>query len=84
MVDRKFGDFQWDFPFQTGSTSCALARFFFDQLACSLPGKISRTNMVISRKEMVCQRVGTTNSKASPPDSSKAKTLLQFTYKWKT
>ena len=63
MVDKKFGDFQWDFSSQTGSTSCAPDRCFIDRLGCSFPGKINRRNMVISRKKMVYQRVGFTRVK---------------------
>ena len=70
MVDKKFEDFQWDFSSQTGSTSCAPDGCFIDRLRCSSPGKINRSIMVISRKKMVYQRVGTTSSKASPPNIS--------------
>ena len=70
MLDTKFGDFQWDFSSETGATSCAPDGCFIDWLGCSSPGKINRTNMIISRKEMAYQRVGTTSSKARPPDIS--------------
>ena len=70
MVDKKFGDFQWYFSSQTGSTSCAPEGCFIDRLGCRSPRKINRRNMVISRKKMVYQRVGTTSSKASPPNIS--------------
>ena len=43
---------------------------FIGRLGCSSPGKINRRNMVISRKEIAYQRVGTTSSKARPPDIS--------------
>ena len=43
---------------------------FIDRLECSSPGKINRRSMVISRKEIAYQRVGTTSSKAGPPDIS--------------
>ena len=43
---------------------------FIDRMGCSSPRKINRKNMVISRKEMAYQRVGTTSSKARPPDIS--------------
>ena len=52
MVDKKFGDFQWDFSSQTGSASCALDGCFIDRLGCSSPEKINGRNMVISRKKM--------------------------------
>ena len=80
MVDKKFGDFQWDFSSQTGSTSCAPDQCACDQLGCSSPGKISRRNMVISRKKMAYQRVGTTSSKASPPDISRESKLYFNSY----
>ena len=51
MVDKKFGDFQWDFSSQTGSTSCAPDECFIDRLGCSSPGKIDRRNLAISRKK---------------------------------
>ena len=75
MMDKKFEDFQWDFSSQTGSTSCAPDGCFIDRLGCSSPGKINRRNMVISRKKMVYQRVGTTSSKASPPHISQESKL---------
>ena len=70
MLDTKFRDFQWDFSSQTGAISCAPDECFIDWLGCSTPEKINRKNMTISRKEMEYQRVGTTSSKASPPDTS--------------
>ena len=70
MVDKKFGDFQWDFASQTGSTNFAPDRCFIDGLGCSSSGKISRRDMVILRKKMAYQRGGFTSSKASPPDIS--------------
>ena len=85
MVDKKFGDFQWDFSSQTGSTSCAPDECFIDRLGCSSPGKIDRRNLAISRKKKAYQQTGTTSFKASPPDiSKKSKSLLQFTHKWTT
>ena len=41
---------------------------FIDRLGCSSPGKINRRNMVISKNKMAYQQVGTTISKASPPN----------------
>ena len=75
VVDKKFGDFQWDFSSRIGFTSCAPDGCFIDRLGCSSPGKINRRNMVISRKKMVYQRVGTTSSKASPPNISQESKL---------
>ena len=75
MVDKKFGDFQWYFSSQTGSTSCAPEGCFIDRLGCRSPRKINRRNMVISRKKMVYQRVGTTSSKASAPNVSQESKL---------
>ena len=40
LVDKKLGDFQWDFSSQTGHTNCAPDRRFMDLLGCSSPGKI--------------------------------------------
>ena len=68
IVDKKFGDFQWDFSSQTGFTSCAPDGYFIDWLGCSSPGKINRRNMVISKNKMAYQQVGTTISKASLPN----------------
>ena len=68
IVDKKFGDFQWDFSSQTGFTSCVPDGCFIDRLGCSSPGKINRRNMVISKNKMAYQQVGTTISKASPPN----------------
>ena len=65
-----FGDLQWDFSSQSGSTSCAPDGCFIDRMGCSSPGKINKRIMVVSRKEMAYQRVRTTSSKASPPDIS--------------
>ena len=65
MVDKKFGDIQWDFFSQTFSTSCAPDRYFIVRLESGSPGKINRLHMVISRKE-----IGTTRSKTSHPDIS--------------
>ena len=70
MVSKKFEHSQWDFSPQTGSTNCAPDGCFIDQLGCSSPRKINRRNMVISRREIAYQQVGTTSSKASPPDIS--------------
>ena len=75
MVDKKFGDFQWDFSSQTGSTSCAPDGCFIDRLRCSSPGKINKRNMVISRKKMAYQQVESTISKASPSDISQESKL---------
>ena len=52
MVDKKFGDIQWDFFSQTFSTSCAPDRYFIVRLESGSPGKINRLHMVISRKEI--------------------------------
>ena len=49
MVDKKFGDFRWNFSSRTGSMSCAQDGCFIDQLGCSSLGKINRRIMVISR-----------------------------------
>ena len=62
MVDKKFGDFQWNFSSQTGSTNCAPNGYVIDRLGCSSPGNINRRKMVISRKKMTYQRIGTTSS----------------------
>ena len=75
MVEKKFRDFQWDFSFQIGSTSCAPDGCFIDRLGCSSPGKINRKSMVISNKKMAYQRVGTISSKASPPNISQESKL---------
>ena len=75
MVDKKFGDFHWDFSPQTVSTSRAPDGCFIDSLGCSSSGKVNRRNMVILRKEMIHPLVGTTSSKDSPPDISQESKL---------
>ena len=66
------------FSSQTGSTICAPDGCFIDRLGCSSPGKINWRNMVISRKKMAYQRVGTTSSKASPPNISQEFTSIHI------
>ena len=70
IVDKRFGDFQWNLSSLIGRTSCVLGRCMIDRLGCSSSGTINRKNMVISRKEMAYQRVGTIGSNVNPPNIS--------------
>ena len=55
VVNKEFGDFQWDFTSQTGSTSCAPDGCLIEQLGYSSPEKINSRNMNFSRKKIEYQ-----------------------------